>query len=450
MGSESIMDDIRTLIRRASTIRDTIQEICDVQHDFTCEIDNLYCVLRRLQQEATRDNSPLERIGDTRRDELKKFSDDCLRNLDEVDNFLARCKTYHDLQTSILQAKDKIPLSDTEREVLSKFRADYFRYYAFHISHLTVKASMESLGDAKDQIDDAGFTLRYAVNTITARLLANNELSISTLAAHPRGDFTLWEEVFYALRQEGISDSFLKEHKSCILAYIKAIERRTAFEHTLDPPINTGGCGTAQWEAAQEGRYRQSEHDSQSSNASKYYDDSEDTPGKPLSRKRTRSNEDTSRQTRRDHGTNGFHFQPSTKQEQNPGFRFSDPLKVFQTFKEKEGAKFADEEILANFLDEEPAQPPNVRDQVREIYQLFDDKYERRCESLLSRSSHGGKKDVKEYLGLIHEVENQVLIKLDELHLGDDMRLRGIRKKIIDKVKKVLERLERAKARLES
>ena len=443
------MDDIRALIGRVSTIRDTIQDICDVQHDIARKAENLYCVLRRLQQEATRDNSPLKDIGDTRLDELKKYSDGCLRNLDEIDNFLTSCKAHHGLQTSILPARDKIPLSDTEREVLSKFREDFI-YYALHISHLTVKASMESLGGAKDQIDKASYTLRYAVNTMTARLLAKNELSISTLGASPRGDFTLWEEVFYTLRQEGFSDPFLKEHKSCILAYIKAIERRSAFEHAIDPPIDNRGYGTAQWESAQEGRYRKSDYDSQSSNASKYYDDSEDTPGKPLSRKRTRSNEDLSRQTRRAGPTNGFPSQSSTKRDQNPGFRFSDPLKVFQTFKEKEGAKFADEEILANFLDEEPAQPPNVRDHVREIYQLFDDKYERRCESLLSRSSHGGKKDVKEYLGLIHELENQVLIKLDELHLSEDPRLRGIRKKIIDKVEKVLERLERAKARLES
>ena len=441
------MDDIAALIRRTSSIRDTSQKICDVQHDFTREAENLYCVLRRLQQEVTQNNSPLNRMGDTRRVELRTFSKRCLRNLDESDEFLTRCSKYHDLQTSILQTKDKIPLSDTDKKVLNKFRED-FHYCAFHISQLTVKASMESIGEAKNQMDEAGYTLRYAVNKLTAQLLANNEDSITKTAAPPKGDVALWDKVFYHLREEGMSDSFLRGYRGSILAYIKAIERRTAFEPTLDPPINIGDCGTAQWEAAQEGRYRKSDHDSQSS---KCYDESDELSGKPLSRKRTRSNEDTtSRQTRRDSRTNDFQSQPSTTQAQNPGFRFSDPFEVFHTFKERDGAKFAEEEMLADFLDEEPAQPPNARDLVREIYQAYDDRYDRRCEALLSRrSSQDRKRDVKEYAGLIHEVENQVLAKLDEVPAGEDAGLRGLKKKIIEKVTKVLEELDQAKVRLE-
>ena len=435
MASESLMDDVQALIRRASNIRDTIQEICDVQLDFTRDAENFHCVLYRLQQELTRDSSPLNRIEDIRRLELKGYCDNCLRNLDEIDHFLTRCKTYHDLQTSILHPKDKIPLSGTDRKILSKLREDFI-YYAFHISHLTVKASMESLSEAKELADNAGFMLRYAVNYVTAGLLAKNE--------RPRGD-CLWEDVFYTLRRDGFSDAFLKEHRSSILTYVKAIERKTAFEHIREPPVGNKGCGTAQWEAAQEGRYRKSDYDSQSSNN---YDDSED-PWRPLSRKRTRSNEENSRQTRRDNRTDDFQPQSSTKPNSKNGFRFSDPLKVFQAFKEKD-AKFSDEEILADFLDEKPAHSPNVRDDVREIYRAYDDKYDQRCESLISkRTSQDRKKDVKEYVGLIDEVERQVLDKLDELHLADDTPLRAIRKKIIDKVKKVLEDLEKAKERLE-
>ena len=440
------MDEIRALIERVSIIRDTIREICDVQNDFTREADNLYRILRRLQQEIARDNSPLNRNDDTRRDNLKRFSDDCLQKLDESDQFLGRCRGYHDLKAEILQAEGKIPLSDTDREVLRKFQADFI-YYAFHISHLTVKASMDCLEEAKDLIDNGSSTLRYTVNVITARLLAGNELSISTLAADPRGDYTLWEEVSYTLRQEGFADSFTKKHRRSILAYIKALERRTAFEHIGEPPVGFGGWGTARWEAAQDGPYGKSDYDSQSS---RYYDESEDHPGKPLSRKRTRSNEDTSRQTRRDGRVFDFQSQSSAEQDHKPGFRASDPMKVFQDFKEKEGPNFLDEEILIDFLNEEPAQPPNVRDKVRDIYRAYDAKYDQDCESLLSpRSSRDQKKDVKAYAGLIHEVEKQVLAELDKLHLGADIPLHGIKKKIINKVVKALEDLEEAKKRFE-
>ena len=73
----------------------------------------------------------------------------------------------------------------------------------FHLSHLTVKASMDSLGEVKDGIDNAGYTLRFAVNTVAARLLAENQISISALAGHPRGDVTLWEELHLKLVERG-------------------------------------------------------------------------------------------------------------------------------------------------------------------------------------------------------------------------------------------------------
>ena len=432
MASESIINDTGALLERASTIREAIRKICDAQHDFAREAENLYFVLCRLQHEVTRDNSPLNRLDDTRRYELKKFSDGCMRNLDESHDFLKRCKDYHDYQTSILQTNNKVPLSDTDQAVLNKIKDDYI-YYAFHISQLTVKASMESAGEAKDEIKKASFTLRFAVDTIAARFLATNEVSISTLAAHPRGDFLLWEEVSHALRQEGISDSILKKHRNPILSYIKAIASRTAFERIHEPPLDIG--------AAQQGPSRTSDHDSQSS---KYHDDSEDLSEK-LSRKRTRSNEESSRQTRRDSRTEGFQSRPSIPQNPKTGFRFSDPLQVFQNFIEKET-----QETLLHFLREKPTQPPTMRDEVRKIYQAYSEKYETRCESLLSRrSSLDRKKDVKAYDGLIDEIERQVIYKLDGLQLGDDLALRGLRKKIIDKVKKVLKELEEAKERLE-
>ena len=163
----------------------------------------------------------------------------------------------------------------------------------------------------------------------------------------------------------------------------------------------------------------------------------------PLSRKRTRSNEDWSRKNSK---TNSFESSngPSTYR----GLRFSDPVELFQTFEEREGARIADEELLADFLNERPisvTNPTNPRDQIREIYRSFCENYENRCDTLLGQRSGQDNEDSKEYLGLIHDIEKRVVLELDGIPPGNDDDLRGIRRKIIEKMQRILESLEAAK-----
>lgn len=116
-----------------------------------------------------------------------------------------------------------------------------------------------------------------------------------------------------------------------------------------------------------------------------------------------------------------------------------------------DGAKIADDDFLTDFLNEVPfhaGEPLSLRDQVRKIYRTFCWTYESQCEALLSETAGHDRNDIKKYLGLIHDVENQVVLKLDQLHLGEDQELRGIRKKIINKVQLMLDALETAKEEL--
>ena len=243
MASDTFNDRLESLIRRAIKTRDAIQEICGLQDDLSHEADNLYCVLLRLQQESSRDNSSFRIPGDPRRVEIKQLSDGCIKHLDETDDFLLRYRAFSDLKKNILESEDEIPFSDSEKAVLNIFRSDFIKY-AFHLSLLTVKASMDSLGEIKDQIDNAGFTLRYAVNKVAARLLAENQIGISVLAGHPSGDGTLWDELYYALKDEHISVASLKKYREPILLYIKALARRTAFENTHTPADSGSGGPT--------------------------------------------------------------------------------------------------------------------------------------------------------------------------------------------------------------
>ncbi|KAL8873689.1 MAG: hypothetical protein Q9198_006985, partial [Flavoplaca austrocitrina] len=54
--------------------------------------------------------------------------------------------------------------------------------------------------------------------------------------------------------------------------------------------------------------------------------------------------------------------------------------------------------------------------------------------------------DEKKISGLIHEIENKVVMKLDNLELSKDEVLRNLRKMIINKAQKMLDDLEKIKA----
>ena len=171
MASHTTKEDLQNLIQYAIDTRHIVQAICSLQHDLTQEIVNLCCVLRRLQREFCRDRSPLHRPGDTRKDELKKYSEGCAKVLDDSNDFLTRYRDLCDLKKTILQSDIELPFSAADKQVFNKFRSDLI-FYVFQLSQITVKASMDSLGEVKDHIDNVGYTLRFALNTIAARILA--------------------------------------------------------------------------------------------------------------------------------------------------------------------------------------------------------------------------------------------------------------------------------------
>lgn len=54
--------------------------------------------------------------------------------------------------------------------------------------------------------------------------------------------------------------------------------------------------------------------------------------------------------------------------------------------------------------------------------------------------------DDKMIPGLIHEIENRIVMKLDNLKLGQDATLRNLQKMVINKAQKMLDDLEKIKS----
>lgn len=428
---------VRHLVKLASEIQHIIRYLCGAGDGLTTKAANLVAVLLRLEKEAAKSHSPLNRHGDMLKEDLTRLSDDCQKTLNDTASFLSKYRALTEHERRLLDSQETIFFNDRHKDVSLKLWAD-FNNYAFEISLITVEASMSLIGQLEADMFAAGYTLRMAVNRVTADLLANNNPSITMVARHPGGRTTLWKELQRKLLTEGLSGRVVNQHRERILTYVKALVESSASEDSAgastsykgDSDRPPGGC---------------------SGDCDTYHhEDDEGFIGKTPSRKRTRSDGDESRQTRRDTKTDSF--QSPTQPERNTIWVPSDPRQVFRSFWEREGSELpdGDDDTLTKFLNEklsfgqtqERLQQLSLRDQVRAIYRSLSFEYEPQYKALLSERFSEAGQCLNDYVVLIHGIDYKVINKMDELHHNDDTDLRAIRKKIIDKANRILEDLE--------
>ncbi|KAI4256062.1 MAG: hypothetical protein L6R42_006417 [Xanthoria sp. 1 TBL-2021] len=84
---------------------------------------------------------------------------------------------------------------------------------------------------------------------------------------------------------------------------------------------------------------------------------------------------------------------------------------------------------------------------MRNTYRTLYEDHEPKYEMTIFFESGQNRHDDKLIPGLIHEIETQVVMKLDNLELGQDATLRNLRRMIINKAQKMLDDLEKIKSK---
>ena len=453
MASGSLLSRLRSLIQLTAKAQKAIQDTCGEDDDLVLKARKLYWILRRVEREATKNGGPLSRDEDSHSKALARIVDKCINFLNRSESFITHYNALRSQEEIVLGPEGLMSFNDRYADIVQKFRSD-FQSFTIQCSKSTVEASLETIGKLREDMYDAGYTLASAVKLVTARLLANNDKSITRPSESSNGDIDLWEKLHYELLNEKISHKDLVQHKDKILQYVKAIERESALEDKLGASVTEGPTpspssatktkGSDDTKPARSTRYS-------SSTFTRNEGGSRTTPSK----KRRRQNDDEPGETPSlDESAAG---PSSTGKEEKPGFKPSDPLKVFEGFVQQEVFESHDNDTLMEFLNEEPMDlaegldgslRPLLRDQVREIYRSLHNGYEVDCRILLSQSSTHNAKDINNYKALIDMIEKHVLDKLDEFQLGKDEELRSIRKKIIERVHRLLKDLDAAKDRI--
>ncbi|KAL8643991.1 MAG: hypothetical protein Q9226_007993, partial [Calogaya cf. arnoldii] len=293
----------------------------------------------------------------------------------------------------------------------SKARIVYSATNLFGIlRRLQQEATMarSSLNTSNSTCNDS---LKALCTEITVRLKQTSEflLAYKTLGHYKDKILGSWE----------FDKAFLHRHKKVVLRYVRALERRSGFSGSSGTPIDSG---TKTAETVQNGGAKRrslcNEDDVGGKRARTFGEPSEDL--------RHVSPPETAHVTARKGGL---------------PFRYRDPRTNF--------GPDVDDDLLADFLEEEehPSKEHSLRNRLRDTYRILSEDYEPKYEMTIFFETAQDKQDSRLVAGLIHDIENPIVVKLDDLELGQDASLRNLRKMITKTAQKMLDDLERIKGK---
>ncbi|KAL8861616.1 MAG: hypothetical protein Q9178_002141 [Gyalolechia marmorata] len=418
MASDDCKGNLQSLLTQTAKVRIDCRAVCGREAHIVYQATNLYGVLRRLQQEASTARSSLSISNTTYNDDLVALYPECMVTLKETSDFLLAYKTLGHYEDKILGSWEFASFTERQKSVVNHFKSEIIRHTR-DASRILVVASADSLGELRDQLDyGAGHSLSAILNDLTALLMANGDLRLSMLVKGLGNEQVLWGALHDELLGKALDEAFLDRHRKVILRYVRALERRSGFAVNLEASTNEGGVKMTETECKNSAKRRS-------------LPDAGDD-----GRKRARTMEGQS--------ANPQHHDPpdtnhSDTKSANTFFRFRDPRITF--------GPDVDDDLLADFLEEEdqPSQKNSLRDQIRDTYRLLCEDHEPRYEMMVFQGIGGNKDDEKQYAGLTYEIENRIVMKLDNLELGQDQSLRNLRKMIIIKVQKMLDDLDSIK-----
>ena len=222
------ISDVISLTQIAWNVVQNSRKACGEHDELTREVSGLHVVLRRLEHEAAKTESPVNKPGHSYGEEGEVIASGCHRVLKVLDQILEKYNALSEVDRSGRKLWQKIKFGNGQMADLADYRSKVV-YYTSAMSLWLNMISIGTLGSVERQMNDAGGNLKEikeAVNGITAHLIAKDRSEGSVLTAYPDDDKTIWKELRRELIRDGFSSSVIAKHKHLIKAYIEELGAR--------------------------------------------------------------------------------------------------------------------------------------------------------------------------------------------------------------------------------
>ncbi len=235
------VSDVISLTQIARTVVQNSQRACGEHDELTREVTSLHVVLKWLEHEVAKPESPINRSNDTCREEVEVIAGGCRRVLKILDQILEKYNALTETERSGRKLWQKIKFGNGQMGDLADLRTKII-YYTTALSLFLNMMTIGTMGSVEKQLNDAGGDLKDikdAVNSITAHLIAKDRSEGSVLTAYPDDDKAVWKEFRRELIEDGFSSSLIGKHKFLIKAYIKELGTRGLLDDP-EPQAMTG------------------------------------------------------------------------------------------------------------------------------------------------------------------------------------------------------------------
>ena len=217
--------DVVLLVRLAWTTVQNSRKACGEHAELTCEITSLHVNLQRLEREIAKVESPINRPGDTCRQDLAPIVNGCGKTLDVLDRILEKYNSLSDGERSKRKLWKAVRFGNGELANVKDLRLKLI-YYTGNLSLFLNMVSMGSMGVVEKQLCEAGDDLkdiRRSINSIAAHLMSDANKEGSVLTDYADDDKAVWRAFRRELVKEGFTSDFIREHKDTIQAYVKEL-----------------------------------------------------------------------------------------------------------------------------------------------------------------------------------------------------------------------------------
>ena len=218
------------------------RKACGEHNELTQEVLSLHVVLRRLEHEIEKPETPLNgvRSGESDKEELQVIVNGCQKVLNILDQVLTKYNALGERERSAKRLWQKIKFGNGKMADMAEMRAK-LTYYTSAMSLFLNMVSMGTMGMVERQMNDTGGDLKEikaAVNGITAHLMSSSiRHEGSVLTAYADDDRAVWKEFRRELLGDGFSSSVIRKHKRLIKAYIEELGSRALFDEE-DPNMD--------------------------------------------------------------------------------------------------------------------------------------------------------------------------------------------------------------------
>lgn len=221
--------DVFLLAQLAWNTVQNSRKACGEYDELTREALRLHAVLQRLEQEVAKPESPINRPGETSKEQLQRVAIDCEVVLKQLDKIVAAYASLSEEKRSARKIWKKVRFGNGQMADLGDLRSKLMLYTSEMLLYLNL-VSMSTVGRIEQRMDQDGGVLRdikIAVEKKTAHtVLCGGNREGSILTTYADDDTKFWRGLRRDLVKDGLPSAAIHKHKHLIKKYVKELAAR--------------------------------------------------------------------------------------------------------------------------------------------------------------------------------------------------------------------------------